>query len=89
LGCDGELYAIYLRQQAQRKGLGTLLVREFAHELDAPGFGSIAVWVLELNPSKRFYECLGAKVVEQQQIGRGGQAFIEFAYGWQSLNGFL
>src|ERR1700733_9854419 len=26
LGCDGELYAIYLRQEAQRKGLGVLLV---------------------------------------------------------------
>ncbi len=33
LGYDGELYAIYLRQEAQRKGLGALLVRQFAHEL--------------------------------------------------------
>jgi ribosomal protein S18 acetylase RimI-like enzyme len=40
LECDGELYAIYLRPEEQRKGLGALLVREFAHELDTRGFGS-------------------------------------------------
>jgi len=89
LGCDGEIYAIYLRQEAQRSGLGTLLVRQFVHELDAHGLGSMAVWVLSLNPSKRFYECLGGKVIGQQQIEQGGQPFIEVAYGWQSLNVFL
>jgi GNAT superfamily N-acetyltransferase len=89
LACDGELYAIYLRQEAQRKGLGALLVRELVHELDSRGFGSMAVWVLALNPSRRFYECLGGKVIGQQQIERGGQTFTEVAYGWQSLNVFL
>ena len=49
----------------------------------------MAVWVLALNPSKRFYECLGGKAIGQQQIERGGQRFIEVAYGWQSLNVFL
>ncbi len=88
LGCDGELYAIYLRQDAQRKGLGTLLVRQFVHELATRGFGSMAVWVLALNPSRRFYECLGGKIIEQQDIERGGQTFIEVAYGWPSLNVF-
>jgi GNAT superfamily N-acetyltransferase len=86
LGCDGELYAIYLRPEAQRKGLGALIVRQFVHELVARGFGSMAVWVLELNPSRRFYECLGGKIIGQQQIERGGQTFIEIAYGWPSLN---
>jgi GNAT superfamily N-acetyltransferase len=88
LGCDGELYAIYLRPEAQRKGLGVLLVRQFVHELVMRGFGSMAVWVLELNPARRFYEGLGGKVIGQQQIERGGQTFIEVAYGWQSLNVF-
>ena len=88
LGCDGELYAIYIRPEAQRKGLGALIVRQFVHELVTRGFGSMAVWVLELNPARRFYECLGGKVVGQQQIERGGQTFIEIAYGWPSLNVF-
>ena len=89
LGCDGELYAIYLLQQAQRKGLGALLVRQLAQQLDARGFSSMAVWVLALNPSRKFYESLGGKVIGRQQIERGGQPFIEVAYGWMSLHVLL
>ena len=88
LGCDGELYAIYLLQEAQRKGLGALLVRQFAQELVTRGFGSMAVWVLALNPASIFYERLGGKVIGEQQIERGGQTFIEVAYGWESLSVF-
>ena len=84
LGYEGELYAIYLLQNAQRRGLGTLLVRE----LRARGFGSMAVWVLAANPFRKFYEALGGKVVAEQQIERGGQSFTESAYGWQDLNTF-
>ena len=88
LGYDGEIYAIYLRPQAQRKGLGSLLVREFTQELAARGFRSMALWVLALNPARSFYERLGGNVIGQQPIERGGQTFIEVAYGWQSLNLF-
>lgn len=89
LGCDGEIYAIYLRQQAQRKRLGGLLVRQFVQELAARGFRSMAVWVLALNPSRKFYERLGGTVIGQQQMELGGQPFLEVAYGWQSLDAFL
>jgi GNAT superfamily N-acetyltransferase len=88
LGCDGELYAIYLRQKAQRKGLGALLVRQLAQELGARGFGSMAVWFLALNPSRMFYERLGGMVIGQKDIERGGQTFLEVAYGWPSLKVF-
>ena len=43
LGCDGELQAIYLLKDAQRQGLGTLLIRRFARELLSMGFSSMAV----------------------------------------------
>jgi GNAT superfamily N-acetyltransferase len=88
LGFDAELYAIYLRQEAQRKGLGALLVRQLALELIARGSSSMAVWVVALNPARRFYEHLGGKAIGQQQIERGGQTFLEVAYGWPSLNPF-
>jgi GNAT superfamily N-acetyltransferase len=89
LACDGEIYAIYLRQEAQRRGLGGLLVRRFVHELDARGFGSMAVWVLALNPSRGFYEYLGGKVIGQRQIEQEGEPFSEVAYGWRNLTVFL
>jgi GNAT superfamily N-acetyltransferase len=89
LGCDSEICALYLLQEAQRKGLGTLLFKQFARDLDALGFTSLAVWVLALNPARRFYERLGGKVIGQQNIELGGQPFTEVAYGWESLNDFL
>jgi GNAT superfamily N-acetyltransferase len=88
LGYEGELYAIYLLQLAQRQGLGTLLVQHFVCELRARGFGSMAVWVLAANPFREFYEALGGKVVAEQQIEHGGQSFTESAYGWRDLNMF-
>jgi GNAT superfamily N-acetyltransferase len=88
LGYEGELYAIYLLQVAQRQGLGTLLVQHFVRELRVRGFGSMAVWVLAANPFRKFYEALGGKVVAEQQIECGGESFTESAYGWQDLNTF-
>jgi ribosomal protein S18 acetylase RimI-like enzyme len=89
LGCDGELCALYLRPEAKRKGLGALLVQQFAQELFARGFDSMAVRVLERNPARKFYERLGGKFVGRQEIERGGETFIEVAYGWLNLNVFF
>jgi GNAT superfamily N-acetyltransferase len=88
LHCEGEIYAIYLRQEAQRQGLGTLIVRRFVRELRTRGFASMAVWVVALNPSRDFYERLGGKVIGERQFERGGQSFTEIAYGWHNLSTF-
>jgi ribosomal protein S18 acetylase RimI-like enzyme len=85
---DGEIYAIYLLHEAQRRGVGTQLVRRFVHELKAQGFSSMAVWVLALNPSRKFYEALGGQAIAEQTIERGGQPFTEVAYGWHDLTVF-
>jgi GNAT superfamily N-acetyltransferase len=86
LGRDGELYAVYLLQAAQRQGIGTLLVRYFAQELRSQGFTSMVVWVLDVNPSRKFYEALGGEVVARQWIERGGQQYLEVAFGWDDLS---
>jgi GNAT superfamily N-acetyltransferase len=85
LGCDGELYAAYLLEESQRRGLGTQLFQRFASELKAHGFASMAVWVLALNPSVKFYEALGGHIIGQQNIEGGGKVFVEIAYGWSDL----
>jgi GNAT superfamily N-acetyltransferase len=86
LGCDGELTAIYLREKVRRQGLGTLLTRRVARELRDRGFSSMAVWVLALNPYRKFYEALGGAFIGERSIERGGQSFAEIAYGWQDLS---
>lgn|SRR5215469_1913932 len=86
LPCDAELYAIYLLEAVRGQGIGTLLVRRLARDLQSKGFSSMAVWVLALNPYRKFYESLGATVIGEKTIERGGQPFLEIAYGWQDLN---
>lgn len=85
LGCDGELTAVYLREKARRQGLGTLLIRRVARELQSRGFSSMAVWVLALNPYRKFYEALGGIAIAEKTIERGGQPFVEIAYRWPKL----
>ena len=88
LGCDGELQAMYLLESVQRRGLGTLLIRRFVRELQSAGLNSMAVWVLARNPSRRFYEALGGRLITEKQIERGGESYVEIAYGWSDLRGF-
>jgi GNAT superfamily N-acetyltransferase len=76
LPCDGELHAIYLLKAIRGRGLGTLLVQRLARELQSRGFSSMAVWVLELNPYRKFYEALGAMAIGEKTIERGGECFV-------------
>jgi hypothetical protein len=48
----------------------------------------MAVWVLARNPSRRFYEVLGGKRITEQEIVRGGESYVEIAYGWSDLSEF-
>jgi len=88
LAYDGELYALYLLESGQRRGLGTSLIRRFVSELQSLGFHSMAVWVLARNPSIRFYEALGGTLITQKHIERGGESYLEVAYGWSDLARF-
>lgn len=56
---DGELYAIYLLQAHQRKGIGQKLFRHIVQHLAENGFRSMLIWVLADNPSCQFYESMG------------------------------
>ena len=85
LGFSGELWCIYLLQQAQRAGLGRRLVSAVAGRLAELGNASMMVWVLADNPSRRFYEALGGTFVADKVIEVGGKALVEVAYGWGDL----
>jgi ribosomal protein S18 acetylase RimI-like enzyme len=77
---DAELYAIYLLSTAQRRGIGTALVRALAHALRADGHRAAWVWVLRENPACRFYESLGGTLVDRKMITIGGAELEEVAY---------
>jgi len=83
---DGEIFAIYLRRPAQRRGLGRRLMRAMAADMLARGLNSAAAWVLEGNHgARRFYERLGGVLVGEQTVTLGEVALREVAYGWADL----
>ncbi|WP_432359969.1 GNAT family N-acetyltransferase [Sporosarcina sp. UB5] len=82
---DGELYAIYLLQEVQGQGIGKKLIQAIAQNLKEQGFSSMLVWVLEHNPSKKFYESLGGQPIDEATIDIGGEEFKEIAYYWESI----
>ena len=46
----GELYAIYVTQSSQEKGVGRMLAGSAASDLKSRGLNSMLVWVLAENP---------------------------------------
>ena len=82
---DGELYAIYILKQFQSRDIGRNLTLLSAKWLLNRGLSSMLVWVLADNPSCRFYESLGGKVVRERTISIGGQELAELGYGWRNL----
>jgi GNAT superfamily N-acetyltransferase len=89
LKADGELYAIYLCSDSQRKGIGRSLLQQTAAYLHASGFSSLGVWVLERNPARLFYEALGAELIADKVLDRDGITLKEVGYRWPSTRSFL
>ncbi|MCC6616224.1 MAG: GNAT family N-acetyltransferase [Anaerolineae bacterium] len=89
-GFDGEIYAIYVLQSAQRGGLGVGLVTAAAIKLLARGIDNMIIWVLRDNPLGRgFYERIGGEQVTEREISIGGVMMPEIGYGWRDLAGSL
>jgi GNAT superfamily N-acetyltransferase len=81
----GELYAIYLLSDHQRKGWGRLLVKATAQGLLDLGISNMLVWVLSANPARRFYEKLGGNFLRDKPVEIGGAALQESAFGWNDI----
>lgn len=82
----GEIGALYVLRQAQRRGLGRALMDALAHALAADGRGNAALWVLHSNTSaQHFYEALGGRRVIERTRTRDDWALHEIAYAWDDV----
>lgn len=81
---EGELYAIYLLPEFQRRGIGRRLFRLGAEFLKSRGRGSLYLLALEASPYRSFYERLGGRVVGRTSVEIGGVPFDELIYGWRT-----
>ena len=94
LGAAQEIYAIYLRRAAQRRGLGRDLLRAVAANLAArtltPDRLSFGLWVLRDNaPARAFYERMGGVACGERIERRDGHDLAEIAYRWSDLAALL
>jgi len=78
----GEVWAIYVDPEAQRRGVGRALMAAAVHGLAVQGFNEAVLWVFEANVSARaFYERLGwAPDGAAKPFAIGGVAPIELRY---------
>ena len=79
---DGEIYALYVRKNYQRQGVGTKLVSALEAQLNHFGIYSMLVWVLEENPYRRFYEKLNGMYLRNRRLPFAGEVIDVAAYGW-------
>ena len=82
-GYDSELIGLHVRPHAHRMGIGRHLVSAVARELRAAGCRSMMLWTPEVNPSRGFYERLGATLLSERRESAGRPP--EVAYGWPDL----
>jgi len=85
----GELKAVYVLKEYQRRGIGARLVKLIVEKLIEHNINSMVVWVLKDNTSRKFYE-----ILEGNYLGQGIQKIGEFnyiknAYGWDDIHKIL
>ncbi len=81
----GEIYALYVLKNFQRRGIGTRLVSVLAEAFDASGIYAMLVRVLKLNPYRRFYKRLNATYLKTERQGFAGESVDVEVYGWLDI----
>jgi L-amino acid N-acyltransferase YncA len=80
---EGELYAIYLLESHQGRGLGRSLLRVVQGRLEAQGHAGMLIWVAADNaPARRFHETMGGRALRTKCESFFGVEVEEVAYGW-------
>ncbi|HQO08604.1 MAG TPA: GNAT family N-acetyltransferase [Clostridiales bacterium] len=86
-GYEGEIKAIYILKQHQKKKIGTKLLLLFEEMFRKNGIFSYIIWVLKDNPSKEFYKKTGGKLITTKTYVIGGAKLKGLCYGYKILNG--
>jgi len=85
----GELMAIYVVQEHQRKKIGLKLVKLIVEHLLENDIKSMIVWVLKGNPFCNFYEHIGGKYIGEKMLEIDAANYVELAYGWKDITKIL
>ncbi|MGD6819051.1 N-acetyltransferase family protein [Metabacillus sp. 84] len=84
-GFDSEIYAIYLYEEVQRKGIGSALLLNSIDDLIQMGHQSVLVWVISDNPARGFYESYFPELIAEETFSIGKKEHVEYAFGWKDI----
>jgi ribosomal protein S18 acetylase RimI-like enzyme len=88
-GLEAEIYALYVLQAHQRRGVGRELVRACARHFVRQGRFGFYLWVLKANRARLFYEALGGQEAGEKSERLGLHSFSEIAYAWHDLTSLV
>ncbi|MBC6440307.1 MAG: GNAT family N-acetyltransferase [Rhodospirillales bacterium] len=80
---SGEIRTLYLLTDWHGRGIGRLLLTWLLDRLRARGFDRVLLWVVEANPTRFFYEAMGARRIARRSEPFAGVMLDELAYGWR------
>ena len=81
----GEIYNLHVAPAFQNQGIGLFLVYRVIQVFKQRNWNTMVVWALEQNPSYRFYEKLGGRVIARDTDKYQGFVAPVIAYGWEEL----
>jgi len=82
LGYKGEIYNLHVAPAFQSHGIGRYLVYRVSQVFRQRNWHNMMVWALAENPSRRFYEKLGGRIITQAIDEYRGFRAPVIAYGW-------
>nr|GGG71959.1 acetyltransferase [Virgibacillus oceani] len=83
---DGDVTSIYILEEYQGHGIGKKLLTRLFDKFKTLKLGSSIVKVLEENGSCRFYEAMGAELIDSSKFVQIGNDKLKLlVYGWRDL----
>lgn len=78
-----EILAFYLLREVQKQGIGRELFQKFYQCALNQGYAFIRLEVFNKNPSRFFYEKMGAKLIDEAELPEFGLGITELLYQWE------
>lgn len=78
-----EILAFYLLKEVQKQGVGRELFQKFYQCVLNQSYAFIRLEVFNKNPSRFFYEKMGAKLIGEAELPEFGFGITELLYQWE------
>lgn len=78
---DCELLALYVKPDLKNNGIGSKMLRYVLNEFKRQNKTKMVIWCLKDNfPSRKFYEKMGGKLLEEKTIMIGDRDYTEVGF---------